>query len=156
IVDRRDEENEIPRPPSFFHSRVSDFVADRVHALRVGRETTRWYLDMWGDGNRDGWSRTQGYLRELNRQAGQHGARLLVAPWPLFVALERDYPFTPVHETIGRFCLGEGIAHHDLLPVFRGQPTASFWVLPVDRHPNEKAHRMAAEALAPVVRALLR
>ena len=62
----------------------------------------------------------------------------------------------PAHETIARFCLKEGIAHHDLLPVFRGQPSASFWVHPVDRHPNEKAHRLAAEALAPVVRDLLR
>jgi hypothetical protein len=156
IVDRRDEGNAIPEPPGLLHSRVSDFVAERVHAWRVGRETTRWYLDMWGDGNRDGWSRTQDYLREMNRQAAQHGARLLVAPWPLFVGLEGAYPFTPVHETIGRFCLGEGIAHKDLLPVFRGQPTESFCVHPVDRHPNEKAHRLAAEALAPVVRDLLR
>ena len=156
IVDRRDEGNEIPRPPGLFHSRSFDFVADRVHAWRVGRETTRWYLDMWGEGNRDGWARTQAHLREMNRQTRQRGARLLVAPWPLFVGLEGAYPFTPVHETIARFCLGEGIAHHDLLPVFRGQPTESFWVHPVDRHPNEKAHRLAAEALAPVVRDLLR
>jgi hypothetical protein len=156
IVDRRDQDNEPPRPPGLFDSRVSDFVADRFHAWRVGRETTRWYLDMWGEGNREGWARTQGYLREMNRQTGQRGARLLVAPWPLFVGLEGAYPFAPVHETIARFCLGEGIAHHDLLPVFRGQPSASFWVHPVDRHPNEKAHRLAAEALAPVVQDLLR
>jgi hypothetical protein len=157
IVDRgRQEDDAEPAAPGFFRPRVLDFVADRVAAWRIGRETTRWYLDMWGDGNRDGWARTQGYLREMNRQAAQGKARFLVAPWPLFVALEGAYPFAPAHETIGRFCLREGIAHRDLLPVFRGQESASFWVHPVDRHPNERAHRLAAEALAPVVRDLLR
>jgi len=156
IVDRGRQEDAALQGPGFFRSRVVDFVEDRVQAYRIGRETTRWYLEMWGEGNRDGWERTQGYLREMNRQTRRRRARLLVAPWPLFVALEGAYPFTPAHEAIARFCLAEGIAHHDLLPVFRGRPSASFWVHPVDRHPNETAHRMAAEALAPVVRELLR
>jgi len=157
IVDRaRQEDDAVPAAPGFFRPRVLDFVADRIEAYRIGRETTRWYLDMWSDGNREGWERTQGYLREMNRRATRQSARLLVAPWPLFVALEGAYPFAPAHQTIARFCLKEGIAHHDLLPLFRGQPSPSFWVHPVDRHPNEKAHRLAAEALAPVVRDLLR
>jgi hypothetical protein len=70
------------------------------------------------------------------------------------VGLEGGYPFAPIHETIRRFCLQAGIAHHDLLPVFRGRRSETFWVHPVDRHPNEIAHRLAAEDLAPVVRAL--
>jgi GDSL-like Lipase/Acylhydrolase family len=155
IVDRRDESNEVTLP-GFFRPRAFDLVADRVQAFRVGRETTRFYLDMWGDGNREGWERTQGYLRAMQRQAGQRQARFLIAPWPLFVGLEGAYPFAPAHDAIARFCLKEGIAHHDLWPVFRGQKSASFWVHPVDRHPNEIAHRMAAEELLPVVRALLR
>jgi hypothetical protein len=110
---------------------------------------------MWGEANMRGWAETQGYLREMKRQLEDRGARLLVAPWPLFVGLERGYPFASAHETIARFCLGAGIAHHDLLPVFRGRRSSDFWVHPIDRHPNERAHRMAAEALAPVVRRLV-
>jgi hypothetical protein len=120
----------------------------------VGRETTRWYLDMYGPPNREGWEQTQRYLREMNRRIQEGGGRFLVAPWPLFVGLEGGYPFAPIHETIRRFCLQAGIAHHDLLPVFRGRRSETFWVHPVDRHPNEIAHRLAAEDLAPVVRAL--
>jgi hypothetical protein len=157
IVDRgRQEDDALPTPPGPYHSRAADFVRDRIAAYRIGRETTRWYLDMWGEGNREGWERTQGYLREMNRRTALARARFLVAPWPLFVGLEGPYPFLPVHETIARFCLKDGIAHHELLPLFLGQRSASFWVHPVDRHPNERAHRMAAEALAPVVRDLLR
>jgi hypothetical protein len=139
---------------SVFRPRVFDFVADRLDALVIGRETTRWYLDMWSDPNRRGWLRTQEYLREMERRLNQWGARLVVAPWPLFVGLERGYPFEPIHDTIRRFCLVAGIAHHDLLPVFEGRPSAHFWVHPVDHHPNEIAHRLAAESLAPIVLSL--
>jgi lysophospholipase L1-like esterase len=136
-------------------SHLFAFVGDRVEAWRVGRETTRWYLDMWSDANAEGRDRTFGYVREMNRRLQERGARLLVAPWPLFVGLERGYPFQPVHEVIERFCLQSGIAHHDLLPVFVGRPSDYFWVHPVDRHPNDIAHRMAAEDLLPVVKKLV-
>ena len=39
----------------------------------------------------------------------------------------------------------------DLLEALRGRPESSLWVSPIDRHPNELAHRLAAEALAPVI-----
>jgi hypothetical protein len=87
----------------------------------------------------------------MKRRLNQKGARLLVAPWPLFIGLERGYPFTPVHEAIHGFCTGARIPHHDLLPVFQGQSTTDFWVHPVDHHPNEVAHRRAAESLLPDV-----
>ncbi len=136
-------------------SHLFGFVADRIEAWRVGRETTRWYLDMWSDANAEGRDRTFGYIREMNRRLQERGARLLVAPWPLFVGLERAYPFQPIHDTIARFCLQSGVAHHDLLPVFAGQRSEQFWVHPVDRHPNEIAHRMAAEDLLPMVKKLV-
>ena len=134
-----------------FRSRLFELLSGRVEAWRVGRATTRWYLDMWGDANRAGRERTEEYIVEMKRQLEGRGARLLVAPWPLFVSLDRGYPFAPAHETIRRFCLGAGIAHHDLLPAFQGRPTAELWVHAVDRHPNEIAHRLAAESLLPAV-----
>jgi lysophospholipase L1-like esterase len=156
ILDReRLPEEEDEGPPGFWHPRLVDFVSQRVEAWRVGRATTRWYLDMWGEGNPEGWARTQEYMREMNRQLNRRAARLLVAPWPLFVGLESGYPFRPVHDTLRRFCAEAGIPFHDLLPVFEGRRSADLWVHPVDRHPNEIAHRLAAEELAPVVRHLL-
>jgi lysophospholipase L1-like esterase len=151
ILDRTKAPDEPDQAHSFLRPRAIDFVSDRVTELVIGRETTRWYLDMWGDANRRGWQQTQEYLREMERRLGRRGARLLVAPWPLFVGLERGYPFAAVHETIYRFCLVAGIPHHDLLSAFRGQRSADFWVHPVDLHPNERAHRLAAESLLPEV-----
>ena len=151
ILDRTNAPDDPDAPTSFVRPRVFDFVSDRVAAFFTGRETTRWYLDMWSDANREGWERTQEYLREMKRRLNQKGARLLVAPWPLFVGLERGYPFTPAHEAIRGFCTGARIPHHDLLPVFQGRRTTDFWVHPVDHHPNEVAHRRAAESLLPDV-----
>jgi lysophospholipase L1-like esterase len=154
ILDRGRQVEDLPVPGPL-RPRVLDFVQDRFAAWRVGRETTRWYLEMWTEANSDGWARTQHYLREMNRRLRERGAQLLVAPWPLLVGLERDYAFGPVHETIARFCLTAGIAHHDLLPSFQGRRSQELWVHPIDRHPNEAAHRLAAESLVPVVRELL-
>jgi lysophospholipase L1-like esterase len=151
ILDRTRAPDALPAPQSLFRPRVFDFVNDRLIALVIGRETTRWYLDMWSDANRRGWQRTQEYLREMQRRLDWRGARLLVAPWPLLVGLEQGYPFTPIHDTIHRFCLVSGIPHHDLLATFAGRPSADMWVHPVDHHPNELANRLAAEALVPDV-----
>lgn len=151
ILDRT-QEPDAPEPgPSLFRPRVFDFVKDRLDALAIGRQTTRYYLDMWSDANRQGWQRTGEYLREMKRRLDQRGARLLVAPWPLLVGLEQGYPFALVHDEVQRFCLVAGIPHHDLLKTFQGRPTSELWVHPVDHHPNEVAHRLAAEALVPEV-----
>ncbi len=122
ILDRTNVPDDPDAARPGFRPRVFDFFSDRMGALVTGRETTRWYLDMWGDANRAGWERTQEYLREMKRRLNLTGARLLVAPWPLFVGLDRGYPFAPAHEAIHRFCLVAQIPHHDLLPVFRGRP----------------------------------
>jgi lysophospholipase L1-like esterase len=136
--------------PSGYRLRVFDFLNDRLQAFRVGRATTAWYIDMWSDRN-PGWRETGERLLAMRRALDARGARLLVAPWPLLLGLERGYPFGPAHQEIERFCLSRGIAHHDLLAAFRGRATAGLWVHPVDHHPNEAAHRLAAESLAPVV-----
>jgi len=134
--------------------RLFALVRDRVESYRVGRDTTRWYRDMYGEPNREGWERTQAYLREMNGRAQARGGRFLVASWPLLVGLEGRYPFADVSETIARFCLSAGIARHDLLSALYGHRDASLWVHPVDHHPNETAHRLAGESLVDPVRRL--
>jgi lysophospholipase L1-like esterase len=154
ILDRENlpDEQPAPRGP---RSLLLDFARDRITAWRVGRETTRWYLEMWSDLN-PGWAKTQEYVRQMDAQARQAHARLLVASWPLLVGLEAGYPFEPAHRSIAAFCAQAAIPYHDLLPAFRGRRAAPLWVHAVDRHPNEIAQRIAAESLAPAVREALR
>ena len=136
-------------------SRLEALVADRIETWRTGRATARWYHDMYREPNRLGWQRTQGYIGDMNRRTLAQGGRFLVASWPLMVHLEGDDPFADVSDTIARFCLAAGIPRHDLRAAFRGRRTEALWVHAVDMHPNEIAHRLAAESLAPAVRRLV-
>ncbi len=134
--------------------RLSAFVRDRIDSYRVGRDTTRWYRDMYGAPNQEGWERTQILLREMNERAQARGGRFLIASWPLLVGLEGRYPFADVSEAVARFCLSAGIPRHDLLGALYGHSDDSLWVHPVDHHPNEIAHRLAAESLVAPIRRL--
>jgi lysophospholipase L1-like esterase len=136
------------------HSRLMQIVEGRLEARRREQSMLRWYLDLFGEPNGWAWRETKGYLRQMNEQMQARGGRFLLVTWPLLVDLDGDYPLLPAHETIAHFAQNAGIAHYDLLDCLRGHPAASLWVHPVDRHPNEVAQRLVAEALAPVVRAL--
>jgi len=129
-------------------------VRDRVDTWWTSRETARWYREMYSGENALGWRLTRDRLREMHRRTRAQGAELLVVRWPLLVGLDGRYPFADVDGLIAAFLDAEGIARHDLLPALRGRGTEPLWVHPVDRHPNEAAHRLAAESLLPVVRRL--
>jgi hypothetical protein len=142
--------------PSFgpFDSRLLAFAREGVRRWRIGRDSTRWYREMYGPANAQGWAHTQQYWREMDARMRARGGRFLVMLWPLLVGLDRRYPFADVHHTLDGFFDASGIAHHDLLPVLQGRRPADLWVYPVDMHPNEEANRLAAESLAPVLRSL--
>lgn len=144
-----------PPAPALLEPRLVSFVRDRLHTWRLGRETTRWYHDLYGEANLDGWRQTQEFLREMNRQVAARGGRFMIAIWPLFVDLEGKYPFEDIEGLITQFSLQAGLRTEVLRPTFKGRATESLWVHPVDHHPNQLAHLLVAERLAPVVRGLV-
>jgi hypothetical protein len=109
---------------------------------------------MYAEPNREGWERTQARLRDMDRRMRMRGGRLLVAVWPLLVPGPGADPLGPAYESIAGACAASGIRSHDLRTALRGRPAAALWVHPLDHHPNELAHRLAAESLAPAVMAL--
>jgi hypothetical protein len=53
-----------------------------------------------------------------------------------------------MHDAIAGVMQAEGVAHLDLFPAFRGKDPRRMQAIPrVDPHPNEIAHRIAAEAI---------
>jgi hypothetical protein len=70
------------------------------------------------------------------------------------VGLDGSYPFADASREIANVLAAAGIPQHDLMSALGRRTAESLWVHPVDRHPNEVAHRLAAESLAPVVRRL--
>jgi hypothetical protein len=153
ILDRRSLLTGPGEEPRWRGFRLASFVSDRVESYQVARDSTQWYLDLYGAANADGWRRTRELMQDMDARMKARGGRFAVATWPLLVDLERD-PLAPAEATIAAFLDGAGIPRIDLRPALRGRPVESLWVHAVDHHPNEVAHRLAAEALAPVVRRL--
>jgi hypothetical protein len=152
ILDRRRMLSEgKPEWPSVWKSHALGFILDEIEARRVERATTKWYDEMYGPPNGEGWSETQRYLQRMNESMRSRGGRLVVALLPLLVDTDGHYPFDGPTAEVRIACERTGIPFYDALAALRGRPAAALWVNPVDLHPNEVAHALLAEALTPVV-----
>jgi lysophospholipase L1-like esterase len=132
----------------WWRPRTEAWVRDRVETWRIGRETTAWYRELYGQPNAPGWARTKDSLRRMRRAQAGRGGGFLVALWPLMVGLEGAYPFENEHARIAAASQHARVDFRDLLPVLRGRRSADLWAHPADMHPNELAHRLVAEDLA--------
>jgi lysophospholipase L1-like esterase len=141
--------------PSILRSHLASLIRERLDTHRLDREGRRWYRRLYGEDNREGWASTREQIERMHRSMRLRGGHFLLAAWPLLVGTDGRYPFAGIAETIRSFCLSTGIAHHDLLPALEGREPDSLWVHPLDHHPNEIAHRLAAVSLAPAVSALV-
>ena len=141
---------------ALLESRLGFLVGERLALFRIDRATRRWYRELYSEPNQAGWRETRRRIRDMDQRMRMRNGRLLVARWPLLAGLPDRYPFAETHERIGAFLEAAGIASHDLLPALNGERTGALIVHPADHHPNERAHRLAAESLAPAVRELIR
>ena len=144
-------------PPFWRHSAFLSFVADRLHATRENRKRIENYLALYQE-------KAPGFLgarRALNRMAKacrDHGVPFVVALFPLLAnPLDDAYPFATIHAKVA-VAVGQatGATFVDLLPYYRGMD----WRLLVvegarDEHPNEIAHRIAAQALLRSIESVL-
>jgi lysophospholipase L1-like esterase len=86
-------------------------------------------------------------LKDIKRLCRDYNAKLLVVIFPFYYNLNYKYPFQPIHDHVSTFCEKEGIPVLDLLPYYRAYSGPELWVHPVDQHPNEIAHAVAAMAI---------
>lgn len=102
------------------------------------------------------WRRAQTTLVRIRNASERSGARFALVVFPMLFGLEGDYPLEAVCDTIEAFARRNHIPVLSLLPAFRHRHAPDLWVSPLDQHPNEEAHRIAAEAMAPFLEGLLR
>lgn len=93
------------------------------------------------------WERQKARLVALRDFVASRGGRLSVVTWPMMNRLSADYPFRETHARLDAFWKSQGVAHLDLLGVFAGRSASDLVVGRFDAHPNEEAHRVAAEAV---------
>jgi lysophospholipase L1-like esterase len=118
---------------------VSWFYESRLQT-EIAAHTDAWYRHCFAEGDR-----LENAL-DLIGQMKSQADHFIVMLWPLFVDLEA-YPFAEIHEQIRSKLAERDIEVLDLLSIFQGEDALDFAVHTLDRHPNEVAHKRAAQAL---------
>ncbi len=93
------------------------------------------------------WKRARGQLLRLRNETVERGAKFVLVIFPVLFGLSGDYPLQAVMDEIRRFGDLNGIPVLSLLPAFQGEDPTLLWVSPLDQHPSERAHSIAARAI---------
>jgi hypothetical protein len=123
-------------------------VSTRLWATAENRRRISGYKSMYAD-DAPGWIAARAALRHMGGLTRERGVPFVVAVFPLFGnPLDERYPFTEIHAKVAQAAAEAGAKVVDLLPAYRGLR----WELLVvdganDEHPNEIAHRIAANTL---------
>ena len=124
-------------------------VRARVHATLENRRRISGYRSMYAD-DYAGWKKAHQALVTMGGLCRARGVPFVVVIFPLFAnPLDARYPFAELHTKVAQAAGEAGARVVDLLPSYRKVD----WRLLVvdgaaDEHPNEIAHRIAAQAIA--------
>jgi lysophospholipase L1-like esterase len=94
------------------------------------------------------WEECKELLDAMEQLSRKQNFRFVVVLFPILWQLDGDYPFEDLHALVAGACRDAGCEFIDLLDAYRGRPAQSLWVHPTDQHPNDIAHRLAAEHIA--------
>ena len=134
----------------FSHSRLFRELVQKKMQGRVSRdylaEMEEAYL---GDGEFTAeWRKAQSNLLLLRDLAREQGSDFVLVIFPVLYGLQGDYPLAGVVAEIENFARSNDITVFSLLPDFQGRNEEELWVSTTDQHPNERAHGIAAQAIA--------
>jgi len=94
------------------------------------------------------WNECRDLIDGMAQLSREDRFRFVVVIFPILWGLDRDYPFEDLHALVADACHRAGCEVVDLMDVYGGCQASSLWVHPTDHHPNELAHRLAAERVA--------
>lgn len=147
-----------PRPAAGWLARNSAFYVlltsswDNTMRWAGNRQDYRDYYQGLYEDDRPGWIECRRALRELGELCRKQRIDLRFAILPELHRLGADYPFRSVHAKVRSMAAEIGVPVYDLLNAPWSEPPEAYWVTPGDAHPNEKGHRVIAEALAAALR----
>ena len=140
------------KPPDsvFFNLDTScliDYLYRRIYLPRL--PTVRGFHDWLAEGyaDQDVWQAHQQQLHDIKRVCDDHDVTLRVALLPFIRTGGEKLQLDKLHGLLGKFFQVNGIEYVDLLPTIQGIPAGDLVVNGADAHPNERAHRLFAEAL---------
>lgn len=121
------------------------YVRTRLANSLSHRLYEQYYFDLFN--NPKSWGNFTQAVSSIKDTVSNHRARLVVVIFPLFShPLDRRYPFRALHEKIGKMLSEQQIPYLDLLKAYHDMSETRLQISPgKDSHPNEIAHRIAAE-----------
>lgn len=123
------------------------FIASRLHNARTHKDYIRYFSDLFN--NPRSWNPFTESMKHLVESVRQANKPIIAVVFPLFgLPMDDSYPFHDIHEKVRNLMHGLAVPVLDLSPMYKGIPLERLQVIPgFDRHPNEIAHRMAAEKI---------
>jgi hypothetical protein len=137
-----------PRPPEswLYRLRTARAVWQVLANRRLTQQTLAHYREIY-DENSPGWQESRRALGKIIKHCADRHVPCYVLLFPVLYQLDDQYPFLAIHEQIRAEVTDTSALFIDLFPRLKGQRAEDLWVHPSDHHPNEKVHRIAAEAL---------
>lgn len=93
------------------------------------------------------WRLMSAEIEDVHLDCQKSGADFRVVIFPFLHNLGPSYPFRETHQQIAKFCESKGIQVLDLEPFLTPSAEKGLTVNRFDAHPNELAHKLAAEAM---------
>ncbi len=130
----------------FDHSRLYEFVWTRVGNTRSHRVLRGYYRSLFSG---EHWDVCRRALRDLKKMSQNHRVPLILVIFPVFDGpMDDAYHYPDLHAKVREVGQQLGIPVLDLLDAYRGVDGYRLAVTPFsDAHPNELAHRLAADAI---------
>ena len=123
------------------------FVLTRLHNTKTHRAYIEYFNDLYE--NPRSWKPFVSSMTELVKTAKTAKVPVVSVVFPLFgLPMDERYPFYPLHKKVDDLMTSLDVPLLDVSDIYKGIPLDHLQVIPgVDRHPNEIAHRMAAERI---------
>ena len=106
-----------------------------------------YYGGLKGAYNGPAWEKQKERLKAMQSLVASAHGKFGVMTFPFVNALGPNYQWDSVHKQLNAFWKDLGVPHEDLLSVYQGIAPSDLMVNKFDAHPNELAHRLAADAM---------
>lgn len=129
-------------------SNMARYLIRSFERKKITERTIEYYQKIHNPAlNGDGLSETFDLIEQMKIKSEKKQARFVVMIFPLFYSTQKNYPFKSVHQFLHNELAKRKIEVLDLLPFYEGIKDSELWVHPVDQHPNDYAHGIAAKNL---------
>lgn len=134
--------------PIFSYWKSARFILERLHNSQTHRLYIQYFHDLYENPETN--SLFVESLAKIAKISDESKVPVVAVVFPLlsFPMNNDGYPFRDIHEKINTLLEQDNIKHLDLFKFFLNIPFERLQVIPgADTHPNEIAHRIAAEAI---------